>query len=52
VCSETVDMHMHLAGWVYYHAMLVLINVGIVKLGVCIAHWLLDVCGKEGGEWA
>lgn len=54
VRSETMDMHMHPAGWVYYHAMLVLtlINVGIVKLGVCTAHWLLGVCAKVGGAWA
>ena len=49
-----MDMHMHPAGWVYYHAMLVLtlINIGIVKLGVCTAHWLLDMCAKVGGAWA
>ena len=52
MCSEVILLETfdrHLAGQVYYRCLLLaLINIRIVKLGVCIVHWLLEVCTKTG----
>ena len=56
MCSEVTLLETfdwHLAGQVYYRCLLLaLINIRIAKLGVCIVHWLLEVCTKVGGDWA
>ena len=53
VCNEVLllqSVDRHLAGWVC--SLLAFINIRIVKLSVCIAHWLLEAHTKVGGDWA
>ena len=56
VCSEVLHLETfdrHLSLQMYYRCLLLgLINIRIAKLGVCIVHWLLEVCTKVGGDWA